>query len=151
MWDARRAASRPPSAGRSEPATPALKAAMEKIPAKEISAQVVQEQPIPYGSRRADALAYVAESFLAGSGTSPVSSPSSNTSSRASSSTADRYQVVVHVDAESLREHSDGRCEIEQGPSIPVATARRLTCDASLLSVLENEHGSYCSWVREAT
>src|SRR6202789_933767 len=119
----------------------ALKAAMEKIPATEISAQVVQEQPIPYASRRADAFAYVAESFLAGSGTSPVSSLSSNTSSRASSSSADRYQVVVHVDAESLREHSDGRCEIEQGPSIPVETARRLACDASLLSVLENEHG----------
>jgi hypothetical protein len=40
-----------------------------------------------------------------------------------------------------LREHRDGRCEIEQGPSIPVETARRLACDASLLSVLENEHG----------
>jgi hypothetical protein len=119
----------------------ALKAALERIPAKEICAKGVQEHPIPYGCRRADALAYVAESFLAGSGTSPVSSLSSNTSSRASSSSADRYQVVVHVDAESLREHSDGRCEIEQGPSIPVETARRLACDASLLSVLENEHG----------
>src|SRR6202789_3829477 len=119
----------------------ALKAALERIPAKEICAKGVQEHPIPYGCRRADALAYVAESFLAGSGTSPVSSLSSNTSSRASSSSADRYQVVVHVDAESLREHSDGRCEIEQGPSIPVATARRLACDASLLSVLETEHG----------
>jgi hypothetical protein len=108
----------------------ALNAAMEKIPAKEISPTGVQEHPIPYSCRRADALACMAESFLAGSG---PSSPAS--------STADRYQVVVHVDAESLREHSGGRCEIEQGPSIPVETARRLACDASLLSVLENEHG----------
>jgi Domain of unknown function (DUF222)/HNH endonuclease len=108
----------------------ALKAALERIPAKEISATGVQEHPIPYACRRADALASMAESFLAGSG---PSSPASTT--------ADRYQVVVHVDAESLREHSDGRCEIEQGPSIPVETARRLACDASLLSVLENEHG----------
>jgi hypothetical protein len=45
------------------------------------------------------------------------------------------------VDAESLREHSDGRCQIEQGPSIPIETARRIACDASLVSVLENEHG----------
>src|SRR5580698_6532681 len=108
----------------------ALNAAMEKIPAKEISPTGVQEHPIPYSCRRADALASMAESFLAGSG---PSSPAS--------STADRYQVVVHVDAESLRNHSDGRCELEQGPSIPVETARRLACDASLLSVLENEHG----------
>jgi hypothetical protein len=108
----------------------ALKAALERIPATEISADVVEERPIPYACRRADALAYVAESFLAGSGTS---SPASTT--------ADRYQVVVHVDAESLREHSSGRCEIEQGPSLAVQTVRRLACDASLLRVLENEHG----------
>ncbi|MGB6308763.1 MAG: DUF222 domain-containing protein [Steroidobacteraceae bacterium] len=107
----------------------ALEAAMERIPATEICADTVEERAIPYACRRADALAHVAESFLAGSGTA---SPAS---------TADRYQVVVHVDAESLREHSDGRCEIEQGPSIAVETARRLACDASLLSVLENEHG----------
>jgi Domain of unknown function (DUF222)/HNH endonuclease len=115
----------------------ALKAALERIPAKEISATGVQEHPIPYACRRADALASVAESFLAGAGSSPASSSPASSSP----STADRYQVIVHVDAESLREHSDGRCEIEQGPSIPIETARRLACDASLLSVLENEHG----------
>ena len=136
----------------------ALKAALDRIPATEISADVVQESLIPYASRRADALAAIAESYLAGSGSSPASSSPTSTSaasstrgsssrgssSRGSSSpasTADRYQVIVHVDAESLREHSDGRCEIEQGPSIPIETARRLACDASLLSVLENEHG----------
>src|ERR1700722_9251657 len=112
----------------------ALQAALDRIPATEISADVVQESQIPYASRRADALAAIAESYLAGSGSSPVSSSPA-------SSTADRYQVVVHVDAESLRQHSDGRCEIEQGPSIPIETARRVACDASLLSVLENEHG----------
>jgi hypothetical protein len=105
----------------------ALTAALERIPATEISANTVQERPIPYACRRADALAHVAESFLAGAGTA--------------SSTADRYQVVVHVDAESLREHGEGRCEIEQGPALAVQTVRRLACDASLLSVLENEHG----------
>jgi hypothetical protein len=48
---------------------------------------------------------------------------------------------VVHVDAETLHQHTAGRCEIEQGPSLPVETVRRLSCDASLLRVLENEHG----------
>jgi hypothetical protein len=47
----------------------------------------------------------------------------------------------VHVDAETLHEHTAGRCEIEQGPAIPVETVRRLTCDASLLTVLESEQG----------
>jgi len=105
----------------------ALNAAIESIPTTEISADAENERPIMYQTRRADALAVLAESFLAESG--------------ASSNTADRYQVVVHVDAETLHEHTAGRCEIEHGPSIPVETARRLSCDASLLSVLETEQG----------
>jgi hypothetical protein len=105
----------------------ALEAAIETIPAKEISVDAVEERPITYRSRRADALALLAENFLTQADTSP--------------NTADRYQVVVHVDAETLREHTPGRCEIEQGPSIPVETVRRLACDASLLSVRENAHG----------
>ena len=105
----------------------ALDAAVETLPDNAISADVCEERPIPFPARRADALAVLAENFLA--------------ASRASSSTADRCQVVVHVDAETLHEHSAGRCEIEDGPSIAAETARRLTCDASLLTVIENEHG----------
>jgi hypothetical protein len=105
----------------------ALDAALAALPENEISTKVVEERPISYASRRADALASLAESFLA--------------NAESSSNTADRYQVVVHVDAETLHTHAAGRCEIEQGPSIPAETARRLSCDSSLLSVLENEHG----------
>jgi hypothetical protein len=105
----------------------ALDAALDGLPENEISATAVEERPIPFQSRRADALAAVAESFLA--------------KSDATSTSADRYQVVVHVDAETLQERTAGRCEIEQGPSIPVETVRRLSCDASLLRVLENPHG----------
>jgi hypothetical protein len=105
----------------------ALDIALESTPAMEISADVAQEMPVARAARRADALALLAENFLAASETS--------------SSTADRCQIVVHVDAETLHEHTAGRCEVENGPSIPVETARRLTCDASLLRVLENEHG----------
>jgi Domain of unknown function (DUF222)/HNH endonuclease len=105
----------------------ALDAALETLPENEISAKFAEERPIPHASRRADALAAVAESFLA--------------QSDASSSTADRIQVVVHVDAETLRTSAAGRCEIEHGPAIPAETARRLSCDASLISVLENEQG----------
>jgi len=105
----------------------ALDAALETLPENEISAKKDEERPIPRAARRADALAAVAESFLA--------------QSDASSNTADRFQVVVHVDAETLRTHAAGRCEIEHGPAIPAETARRLSCDASLISVLENEQG----------
>ncbi len=105
----------------------ALEAALEGLPKAAISADAVEERPIPYSARRADALAALAESFLA--------------ASDASSTSADRYQVVVHVDAETLHQHTAGRCEIEQGPSLPAETVRRLACDASLLRVLENEHG----------
>ena len=105
----------------------ALDRACEATPEKEISADAIEEYSVPFDARRADALALLAEQFLAGSDTA--------------SSTADRCQVVVHVDAETLRDHAAGRCEIEHGPSIPAETARRLSCDASLLSVLENEQG----------
>jgi len=67
------------------------------LPENEISATAVEERPIPFRSRRAD--------------------------------------------AETLQERTAGRCEIEHGPSIPVETVRRLSCDASLLRVLENPHG----------
>jgi len=53
-----------------------------------------------------------------------------------------RYQVVVHVDAETLREGTAGRCEIEHGPSLSAETGARLACDASLITVTENEQGS---------
>ena len=105
----------------------ALEAAMETLPCTEISIDSEDEWSIPHAARRADALAVLAENYLA--------------DSTGSSTTADRYQVVVHVDAETLRQGGAGRCEIEQGPSIPVQTVRRLSCDASLLTVLESEAG----------
>jgi hypothetical protein len=105
----------------------ALDAALERVPDHEISAEREEECTLSFEHRRADALAAVAESYLAGSDTA--------------SSTADRYQVVVHVDAQTLHEQTAGRCEIENGPSLPAETVRRLTCDASLLHLLENEHG----------
>jgi hypothetical protein len=53
----------------------------------------------------------------------------------------DRQQIVVHVDAETLKHSHAGRCELEHGPSIAAETARRLSCDASLVAIIENEHG----------
>ncbi len=54
----------------------------------------------------------------------------------------DRQQVVVHVDHETLHEAGPGRCEIEDGPSIAAETARRMSCDASVVTIVEDESGA---------
>lgn len=94
----------------------------------------------PWSARRADALIELAESYLA--------------AGPKSSSAADRYQVVVHVSAETLESDPPARCTdtagghqgpgvsaetpdlfapdyswIENGPHVSAETARRLACD----------------------
>jgi hypothetical protein len=82
---------------------------------------------IPPTARRADALAVVAESFLK-HGAEALNG-------------GERYQVVVHVDAETLRERTAGRSEFEHGPAMPAETARRLACDCSIVTIVEDEQG----------
>jgi hypothetical protein len=80
-----------------------------------------------FGVRRADALARIAESFLA-HGAEALAA-------------GERHHIVVHVDAQTLREGCKGRCEHAHGPSMAIETARRLGCDASVVSVLEDQNG----------
>ncbi len=54
-----------------------------------------------------------------------------------------RYQVLLHVDAETLAAdepgasvHGPGACALENGPGISPETARRLACDASVVGVV---------------
>jgi hypothetical protein len=43
----------------------------------------------------------------------------------------DRYQVVVHVEAEALREGSEtGQSALDDGVGVSAETSRRLACDA---------------------
>ncbi|MDQ3875605.1 MAG: HNH endonuclease, partial [Actinomycetota bacterium] len=51
----------------------------------------------------------------------------------------ERAQVVVHVDAGVLARDEGGRCELEEGPAIAPETARRIACDASLVTLRERE------------
>ena len=88
--------------------------------------QPSDERP-SWSARRADALGRIAESFLQ-HGSEALSS-------------GDRHQIVVHVDAETLRDGGAGRSELEDGPSLAVETVRRLACDASIVRVVENEQG----------
>jgi hypothetical protein len=105
----------------------ALNAALHEVPSTEVNLKLAAEDRVSFQARRADALALMAESYLE--------------RGPAALSTADRHQVVVHVDAETLREEAAGRCHLEDGPALPVATVRRLTCDASLVRITENADG----------
>jgi len=106
----------------------ALEAAMEALPAPEdVAAETCLEPVQSRTARRADALVLMAEGFLA--------------AEAESLSGGDRQQIVVHVDAQTLRHDHAGRCELEDGPGMAAETARRLVCDASLVMLIENEPG----------
>lgn len=106
----------------------AMEAAVKSAPPTVTAAEKdVPGQPSPLAHRRADALARIAESFLK-HGEQELPAP-------------ERQQIVVHVDVQTLKNSIAGRCELEDGPSISAETARRLACDASLVTVIENEEG----------
>jgi hypothetical protein len=50
----------------------------------------------------------------------------------------ERYQVVVHVDADALTtDAGEGGCALDDGPAIAPETGRRLCCDASVVGLSE--------------
>ena len=77
-------------------------------------------EPEPIGARRADALAEIAETYL--------------NNSESSGSTADRYQVIVHVCPK-------GTSNIEDGPHVPAGTSRRIACDSTIVAIKEDKNG----------
>ncbi len=78
--------------------------------------------------RDTDALVAMSESFLA--------------SENGDRHGGDRHLVTVHVDAEVLAAGGEGRCELDDGPAIVAEVARRLSCDASVVAIVEDSHGS---------
>ena len=56
---------------------------------------------------------------------------------------AERYQVMLHVEPETLRADGEpGLSELEDGTRISQETSRRLTCDASVVRVSHARDGS---------
>ena len=84
--------------------------------------------------RRADALGLLAERAIAAGFSS---SPDSEARAPLSGSRAERYQVLLHVDAETLKEDGSGlgRSELEDGTRVSSETSRRLACDASVVRI----------------
>ncbi|MFK7889264.1 MAG: DUF222 domain-containing protein, partial [Granulosicoccus sp.] len=110
------------------------------------------EEPVSATQRRADSLTLMAMKHMA--------------AESAEVRTADRYQVIVHVDAATLHQTRDNpdpdcgcrskasdhkplRAHIEDGPAIAASTARRLVDDCSVLAVVE-ENGEPLSIGRKS-
>jgi hypothetical protein len=83
---------------------------------------VVESKTMAWRAQQADALVAVMRSYLDGGHGSE------------GGSTADRYQVVVHADAKSLRGGTG--CS-----DLPLETVKRLLCDCSFVTVFEDENG----------
>ena len=105
----------------------------------------------PFYAQRADALAELAEIYLS--------------SDQTPTSTADRYQVILHVSPQTLKDtptvgaspearppnpnapkpqHSNANPElshIENGPHVPAGTSRRIACDCSIIKLTEDNNG----------
>jgi hypothetical protein len=113
-------------AGGAESGAEPLNPQVQRSPAMGYVSAETPERP-RLAARRADALGRIAEGFLK--------------DGPAALNGGERHQIVVHVDAQTLREGVAGRCELEDGPSLPAETVRRLACDASVVSVVENEQG----------
>jgi len=102
----------------------ALEAGREAVAAPEEDVSAETAVRIPRSELDADAFVVLADTLLAGG-------PKERTA-------GDRYQVVVHVDAEALaaEDEEPHRCELGDGP-IARETARRLCCDAGIVPILE--------------
>ena len=112
----------------------ALEMAMDKdFRVSDVTAETSQ----PIAVRRADALAEIAETYM--------------NNSESSGSTADRYQVVVHV-VGSPHEHgveelvgaasaANEYSHIDDGPHVTAETSRRIACDCSVVGIKEDENG----------
>jgi hypothetical protein len=89
-----------------------------------------------HSAMRADALRLVAEAFLA-----------TRSDEVEAISSADRFQLVVHVDQAVLtkdiaaRDSEPHRAELDRGPALALETVRRLGCDGTVVGVLEGRDG----------
>jgi len=118
--------------------------------------------------RRADALGLLAEralgaGFGTGSGGDEGDEGGEGAQAPVSGSRAERYQVVVHVDAETLAEEDEaaagdrgsrecgcggsgsgcgGRSELDDGTRVSAETSRRLSCDAGRVEIRHGPGGS---------
>ncbi len=96
--------------------------ALDRAVAAGEAAEGIEFDANAWRAQQADALVAIAKTYL-------------RDGEAVAGSTADRYQVVVHVDEKSLR--GGLGCA-----DLPVDTVKRLTCDGSVVTVTESESGA---------
>ena len=104
----------------------ALETAREKLWQEQRSDAGQPPERGPAGPRRptnVDALLAVADGSLAHEGDARQG--------------ADRFQVTIHAEQEALQEDGEGTCLLADGPAIAPETARRIACDASVVTLIE--------------
>jgi len=119
--------------------------------AESFPAAVDREEPNHYqrlvSHSRADALVAITEHFLATGGDSELLQGLKG---------SDRCQILLHVDIDTLRDHRDGdhthpgHRQFEHKQWLSPITAKRLACDASLVTVLEDGEGNVLNIGRRA-
>jgi hypothetical protein len=103
----------------------ALKAAEVGLSGEDVPAETSPCSPT-FAAKRADALVSLARSSLADGGTARAD--------------GEPCEVSVHVDVSSLAdERIHERCELAGGPAIAPETARRLSCDSSIVRIIERD------------
>lgn len=100
-----------------------MKAIEQALAREEIPDGVAERSPSSFLSQQADALVEIVKTYLVG-----------ESAQRESSSAADRYQLVLHVDEAALHGGA-GRADA------PLETIKRIACDSSVVVVTEDERG----------
>ena len=109
----------------------ALESASERLyqESRHAAAPESVAEEVTSGQRRADALALIAESALE--------------HGLDRGTTADRYQVVMHVEGPACRDTGQAVLELaDGGVHVSAETSRRLSCDASVVVMSEGADGS---------
>jgi len=95
-----------------------------------------------WSTLQADAAMMIVRDYLSGqmaAGTISKDDESTSTSS------ADHYQVVVHVDEQALVNGETGSADSDEqsngASELPISTVRRLCCDGSIIPIIENAKG----------
>jgi hypothetical protein len=87
-------------------------------------------------AQQADAFVAIMKAYLGGGAGSGADGDATR---ERSAPAADHYQVVVHVDERALRGEA-GRSDL------PIETVRRLACDGSVVTIVEDERGTRWTW-----
>jgi hypothetical protein len=105
--------------------------------------QLADIEPATVAQRRADAIGLIAECALRGDLMAPVLAANGDQNSPSGPiGRADRFQVMLHVDAEALRYSSEcGQSVLADGVRVSAETSRRLACDASHVIMRHDAEG----------